>query len=217
MLDYKVIMDYFLSQNRLGLMVVYRNENRYDSSDVLIENGFVTAYDKERPSAEMVYINEGLSVLRKQSLAEIPHEHPLSLQELFQGLRVVNPYFQQMGPAADNGVAFQDGRMVHGFGNQRIILGGVLADDKDKSRQIETGHFVVQNGGVTLDESLVGQLANALTDCRNGELQGLGYFTGGCPAVLLQYFQDLSVTFINHAYSGMISCCWNRLKYIKLN
>ena len=84
MLDYKAIMDYFLAYDRLGLMVVYRNENRYDTSDVVIKDGLVVAYDKENPTPEMVYINEGLSILRKEALSFIPRGQPLSLQQFFR-------------------------------------------------------------------------------------------------------------------------------------
>ena len=85
-LDYQAIMGYFLAWDKLGLMVVYRNENRDDSSDVLFEGGFVTAYHKENPLPGMVYINEGLSVLRRTALAKTPSERPVSLQEFFKGL-----------------------------------------------------------------------------------------------------------------------------------
>lgn len=86
MLDYRAIMECFLARDRLGLMVVYRNENLYDSSDVIVEGGFVKLYDKDHPAPEMVYINEGLSVLRKEALAALPAGQPVSLQEFYQGL-----------------------------------------------------------------------------------------------------------------------------------
>ncbi len=86
LLDYRAIMEYFLAWDKLGLMMVYRNENRHDSSDVLIEEGFVAAYDKENPMPGVVYINEGLSVLRRQALAMISSEQPLSLQTFFKML-----------------------------------------------------------------------------------------------------------------------------------
>lgn len=86
MLDYGAIMQYFLARDRLGLMVVYRNKNRCDSSDVIVEGGFVKVYDKDHPSPDMVYINEGLSVLRKKALAALPVGQPISLQEFYQRL-----------------------------------------------------------------------------------------------------------------------------------
>ena len=86
MLDYPSIMDHYRSSGCLGLMVVYHNANRYDSSDVLVEDGFVTAYDKEHPIPNMAYINHGLSVISRQALSMIPGVAPLSLQSFFQKL-----------------------------------------------------------------------------------------------------------------------------------
>lgn len=86
MLDYRAIMDYFLARDRLGLMVIYRNDNRYDSSDILVEDGFVAVYDKDSPSPDLVYINEGLSVLRREALKSLTVEKACSLQQFFQPL-----------------------------------------------------------------------------------------------------------------------------------
>ena len=83
MLDYAGIWDRFNRYDKLGLMVVYRNQGRYDTSDVLVEDGLVTAYDKASPLPGMVYINEGLSVVRKAALNLIPPEQPMSLQAFF--------------------------------------------------------------------------------------------------------------------------------------
>jgi NDP-sugar pyrophosphorylase family protein len=83
MLDYAHIWDHFIRRDRLGLMVVYRNEGRYDTSDVLVEDGLVTAYDKASPLPGMVYINEGLSVVRKAALNLIPSQQQMSLQKFF--------------------------------------------------------------------------------------------------------------------------------------
>jgi NDP-sugar pyrophosphorylase family protein len=84
MLDYRAIMDYFLARDRQGLMVVYHNENRYDSSDVLVEDGLVTAYDKGHPVPGMIYINHGLSIMRKQILAAAPSNTPFTLETLMR-------------------------------------------------------------------------------------------------------------------------------------
>jgi len=62
------------------------NDNLYDSSDVLMEDGLVIAYDKENPLPGMVHINVGLSVLRRQSLTVIPRGQSLSLQAFFREL-----------------------------------------------------------------------------------------------------------------------------------
>jgi len=65
-----------------GLMVVYRNENKYDRSNLRVENGFVTDYSYQH-SGEFVYIDHGLSVLRKDSLKDFRRGENFGLQEVF--------------------------------------------------------------------------------------------------------------------------------------
>lgn len=84
LLDYAAVMAYFRSQDRLALMVIYRNENLYDRSNVAASDGFVKAYDKEKQTSDMVYINYGVSVLRKETLEHIPPRRPYSQEELYE-------------------------------------------------------------------------------------------------------------------------------------
>ena len=39
--DYQKIYSDFINQNKLGLMVVYRNEDKYDKSNLAVKNGMV--------------------------------------------------------------------------------------------------------------------------------------------------------------------------------
>ena len=86
MLDYRAIMEHFIEFNKLGLMVVYRNANLYDTSEVIVEEDFVKEYDKDHPSPDMIFINEGLSVLRKEALAVLHDDKRVSLQEFYREL-----------------------------------------------------------------------------------------------------------------------------------
>jgi hypothetical protein len=51
-------------------MAVYRNENRWDRSNVVFRDGEIKLYDKERHSADMTYIDLGLSVMTGAALFE---------------------------------------------------------------------------------------------------------------------------------------------------
>jgi len=86
LLDYKAVMDYFRRQDKLGLMVVYRNENRYARSNVVVEGGMVKVYDKERWWPGMDWINFGVSLLRREALALVPAGVPYSQEEWYQQL-----------------------------------------------------------------------------------------------------------------------------------
>lgn len=84
MIDYREIMRYFRRFGRLGLMVVWKNGNRFERSNVMVEGNLVTVYDKDQKSPDMVYINYGLSVLRKEALAFIPAGRPFSQEDFYQ-------------------------------------------------------------------------------------------------------------------------------------
>jgi NDP-sugar pyrophosphorylase family protein len=86
MIDYREVMRYFHRFDRLGLMVVWRNVDRFERSNVMVEGNLVTAYNKDQKSPDMVYINYGLSVLRKEALAFIPAGRPFSQEEFYQAL-----------------------------------------------------------------------------------------------------------------------------------
>ena len=70
-LDYRRMMDALLEQEELGLMAVYRNEGRLGRSDVVVEGGFVTAYDKVNSRPGMAWINFGVTALRRDALASV--------------------------------------------------------------------------------------------------------------------------------------------------
>jgi len=86
LLDYRDIMRHFRQRNCLALMVVYRNDNRLQPSNVMVQDGRVVAYDEERPRPGMVYINEGLCTLSKGALRLVPEGVPWSQGDLFNEL-----------------------------------------------------------------------------------------------------------------------------------
>jgi NDP-sugar pyrophosphorylase family protein len=65
------MMNALMRSDALGLMAVYRNEDEYGKSDVIIEDGYVVDYDKKEKKPEMVWINFGVSALRKTALEGI--------------------------------------------------------------------------------------------------------------------------------------------------
>ena len=83
--DYGEVMRYFRnSDSGLALMVVYRNADRYERSNVIVRDGRVAVYDKEGRTPAMEYINYGLSVLRKEALGLVPAGRPFSQEELYR-------------------------------------------------------------------------------------------------------------------------------------
>lgn len=69
-----------------ALMTVLHNRNQWDKSNVLFREGKVLAYEKKAPTAEMEFIDYGLSLIRKgpfQKWAESKPEGPLDLSDYF--------------------------------------------------------------------------------------------------------------------------------------
>jgi len=84
--DYADVFERLRCSDRLGLMVVYRNFDRYDRSNVVAEGGFVKAYDKAGRSPGMVYIDYGLSAFRKEALSLVQAGAVADLEGLYKAL-----------------------------------------------------------------------------------------------------------------------------------
>ena len=63
-------------------MTVFANQNRWDKSNVIFENGRILRYDKPAQSPEMRHIDYGASILRVNALDLIP-EAPHDLASLY--------------------------------------------------------------------------------------------------------------------------------------
>jgi len=83
-LPYQRIWDDYEESGGEALMVVYRNDNQFDTSDVFVEGGRVLAYQKQPPLPGAIYINHGLHVIRRESIATIAEGERMSLQQFLQ-------------------------------------------------------------------------------------------------------------------------------------
>jgi MurNAc alpha-1-phosphate uridylyltransferase len=89
--DYLAIYRHFeaqqaLSKRPLGLMTVFANDNRWDTSNVIYRNGAIVRYDKRNRVPEMHHIDWGLGVLTREALAAYPAEQPLDLADVYTAL-----------------------------------------------------------------------------------------------------------------------------------
>ena len=85
-LNFKEVLGHFQKFNKSALMVVYKNYDKYDKSNVVVENGMVKKYDKKHKTKDMIYIDYGVSILRKKVLDMIPRNEAYSLEELVPAL-----------------------------------------------------------------------------------------------------------------------------------
>jgi len=84
--DTQKIEESFKRSHKLSLMVAYRNQNRFDKSNLLIQDGMIKLYDKTLRGENLEYIDAGLSILKKEVLNLVPEEEPYDLEELYRTL-----------------------------------------------------------------------------------------------------------------------------------
>ncbi len=86
MLDYSDVAQELHSIGKPGLMVVHRNEDRYDRSNVILQDKEVVFYSKTERRPGTVYIDAGLSGFRKFVLDLLPQDGIVAMEVLFQRL-----------------------------------------------------------------------------------------------------------------------------------
>jgi NDP-sugar pyrophosphorylase family protein len=69
-----------------ALMTVFRNEGRWDTSNVTFDGSRVVRYDKRAPTADMHYIDYGLGILTPATLARRPAASAFDLAEVYGAL-----------------------------------------------------------------------------------------------------------------------------------
>ena len=69
-----------------AVLTVYRNEDRWDRSNVLCAGGRIVRYSKTRPTPDMRHIDYGLAALRDEVLLRYPDGEPLDLARVYEDL-----------------------------------------------------------------------------------------------------------------------------------
>ncbi len=78
-IDYRAVGETFLRSGRLGLMTVYENRGRYDTSNVWFEGGELKVYDKKQRLPQMHHIDYGLGVFRAAAFEGFPRDAVVDL------------------------------------------------------------------------------------------------------------------------------------------
>ncbi len=84
--DYASIARNFDSLGVLGMMTVFRNEGKWDTSNVEFKAGTILAYSKTNRSPRMRYIDYGLGVFRAEAFHNLPVGKPSDLAEVYADL-----------------------------------------------------------------------------------------------------------------------------------
>jgi NDP-sugar pyrophosphorylase family protein len=83
---YAGVVEAFHASGRPALMCVFRNENRWDASNVQFDDGVIRHYSKKFRQPEMHHIDWGLGMLKASTVAARPIGEPWDLAELYQEL-----------------------------------------------------------------------------------------------------------------------------------
>lgn len=84
--DYLSVQQAFLRLNKKGLMTVFHNQGKWDTSNVEYRDGSIIAYDKKNITEQMRYIDYGLGVFNKSAFADVEKNQPVDLATLYQSL-----------------------------------------------------------------------------------------------------------------------------------
>ena len=81
-IQYAPIADFFHRSGQPGLMTVYRNEGKYDTSNVVFRDGEIAVYDKKAKLPEMKHIDYGLSLFKSSVFEAYPADGKFDLAEV---------------------------------------------------------------------------------------------------------------------------------------
>ncbi|MCY3020647.1 MAG: nucleotidyltransferase family protein, partial [Planctomycetota bacterium] len=84
--DYRGIQARFERSGKAALMTIYRNEGRWDTSNVEYTGGRLLAYDKKHPTPRMRYIDYGLGLFQRRAFDGVPPGKPYDLAHLYRDL-----------------------------------------------------------------------------------------------------------------------------------
>lgn len=82
--DFQRAVDFFQNFNKLGLMTVFHNRDKYEKSNVAVADNLVKAYSKKEKTKDMEYIDYGVSIFRKEVLKYIPSDESYDLSQLHE-------------------------------------------------------------------------------------------------------------------------------------
>jgi NDP-sugar pyrophosphorylase family protein len=82
--DYAGVQSAFEAAGKRALMTVFRNEGKWDTSNVEFRDGRIVAYDKKARTPAMQYIDYGLGILDRRALEDVPETGAHDLAAVFR-------------------------------------------------------------------------------------------------------------------------------------
>jgi N-acetyl-alpha-D-muramate 1-phosphate uridylyltransferase len=85
-IDYAAPARAFVESGKPGLMTLFRNEGRWDTSNVWFEEGAIRNYSKTNRTPEMKHIDYGLGILSANALVPRPQGQAFDLADIYRDL-----------------------------------------------------------------------------------------------------------------------------------
>jgi NDP-sugar pyrophosphorylase family protein len=85
-IDYTAVREAFQRSGSLGLMTVFENHGRYETSNVWFESGEIKRYDKKHPLPQMQHVDYGLGVFRAAAFDGFVRDAVVDLAEVQMAL-----------------------------------------------------------------------------------------------------------------------------------
>lgn len=83
-IDYGSVARTFLDAGKPALMTVFKNDGRWDTSNVWFEEGRIRLYDKTSRTSKMRHIDYGLGILSREALSEWKAAEAFDLASLYR-------------------------------------------------------------------------------------------------------------------------------------
>lgn len=84
--NYANIQAFFDAENQLGLMTVYRNQGKWDTSNIEMAENKILRYDKKNRTPSMDFIDYGLGLFRPDVFISMSEGQRADLAEIYQKL-----------------------------------------------------------------------------------------------------------------------------------
>jgi NDP-sugar pyrophosphorylase family protein len=86
---YKPIEHFYFESNKPALMTVFRNNNKWDKSNVIFDNYSISEYNKKEFKANMHFIDYGLSIVSKSLFDSYSDSESFDLSDLYHQLSIL--------------------------------------------------------------------------------------------------------------------------------
>ena len=84
--DFNKVYNFFEKYEKPACMVVFKNFDKYDKSNIIVKDNMIIGYGEKDRTKDMIFIDYGTSLLKKQTLKTIPKNTYFTTGEFYSDL-----------------------------------------------------------------------------------------------------------------------------------